>query len=170
MAQTDDGIQYGCAELMINSKKVGYIDENGLQPAGNSPQFMNVKAAQVLTGSIKSIQTDPGSTAFTFNLIQLTAQNLVDVIGGKAGEKGDWTPPATVFVDNVPVIIKFHSGHSWKIPNGKISRNGFPNGVNMSNVFAFGFRLDIQATEENPAGYQTFPPGIDPETGVEYIE
>lgn len=165
MAETSNGIIYGLAELKFAGKTLGWIDENGLQPAGNAPTFTPVKAAQVLTGSVASILSDPGTTAFTFNLIQLKAQNLADILGGTPGEHGSWTPPATVFKEG-EAIIKCHSGDSFKIPSAKITRNGFPNGLNMQGVFAYSFRLDFQVTEEAPAGFHQYPPGVNPETGA----
>ena len=74
MANTSNGLIYGLAEMKFAGKAIGWIDENGLSPAGNNPTFVEVKAAQVLTGSVASILSDPGSTAFTFNLIKLNAQ------------------------------------------------------------------------------------------------
>lgn len=163
MADTSNGLIYGLAEMKFAGKTIGWIDENGLSPAGNNPTFVEVKAAQVLTGSVASILSDPGSTAFTFNLIQLKAQNLVDILGGEPDEHGGWVPPATVFKEG-EAIIKCHSGHSFKIPKAKITRNGFPNGLNMQGVFAYSFRIDFEVTEDAPAGYKQFPPGVDPST------
>ena len=85
MADKSNGIIYGVAEVKFKEKVIGYIDEQGMQPAGNAPSFMDVHAAQVQDGPVDSIMTNPGSDAFTFNLIQLKAENLVDVIGGTKG-------------------------------------------------------------------------------------
>ena len=52
-----------------------------MQPAGNAPTFMDVNAAQITDGPVDSIMTNPGSDAFTMNLIQLKAQSMVDVYG-----------------------------------------------------------------------------------------
>lgn len=165
MADNSDGIIYGLAELKFKDKTIGYIDETGLTPAGNNPQFLEIRAAQNLAGPIKTILSDPGSTAFTFNLIKLNATELSNILGGEPDENGGWVPPATVFAEGA-CIIKCHSGHSFNIPNAKISRNGFPNGINMQSVFAYGFRIDFQPTKEAPAGFKQYPPGVDPSTGL----
>ena len=83
MADTSNGIIYGTAEVKFKAtegtdKTIGWLDENGMQPAGNAPSFMDVFAAQVTDGPVDSILQNPGSDAFTMNLIQLKAQNLVD--------------------------------------------------------------------------------------------
>ena len=81
MADTSNGIIYGTAEVKFKAsagtdKTIGWLDENGMQPAGNAPSFMDVYAAQVTDGPVDSILQNPGSDAFTMNLIQLKAQNL----------------------------------------------------------------------------------------------
>lgn len=76
MADTSNGIIYGTAEVKFKAtegtdKTIGWLDENGMQPAGNAPSFMDVFAAQVTDGPVDSILQNPGSDAFTMNLIQL---------------------------------------------------------------------------------------------------
>ena len=65
---------YGVAAVKFKTpegeeKTLGWLDENGMQPAGNAPTFMDVNAAQVTDGPVDSIMTNPGSDAFTMNLI-----------------------------------------------------------------------------------------------------
>ena len=47
MADTSNGIIYGTAEVKFKTsegtdKTIGWLDENGMQPAGNAPSFMDV--------------------------------------------------------------------------------------------------------------------------------
>ena len=128
MADTSNGIIYGTAEVKFKAtegidKTIGWLDENGMQPAGNAPSFMDVFAAQVTDGPVDSILQNPGSDAFTMNLIQLKAQNLVDIFGGTAEDDGSYTPPAN-FVATGVLTIKTHSGHSFRVFNARLSRNG----------------------------------------------
>lgn len=170
MADTSNGLMYGTAEVKFKEsgsasqeKILGWLDENGMQPAGNAPQFMDVYAAQVLDGPVESIQTNPGSDAFTMNLIQLKADNLVAVFGGKAEADGSYTPPAS-FLKTGVLTIKMHSGHSFRVFNARLSRNGFQNGINMQNVLAFGIRVDmLSPTDGKVRRWRSYPPGVDPD-------
>lgn len=158
MSDTSNGIIYGVAEVTFKGKVIGYIDEQGMQPAGNAPSFLDIYAAQQLDGPVDSIMTNPGSDAFTFNLIKLKAESLVDVIGGTKGADDSWTPPAVMMVTG-PMNIKTHSGHTFNIPNARVSRNGMQNGLNMSNVLALGFRVDMMKPADGSDRYKIVPPG-----------
>lgn len=159
MTDTSDGIIYGLAKVTFGGKTIGWIDENGLQPAGSAPSFLPIKAAQVLSGAVKTIVTDPGETAFTFNLIQLKAENLVDVIGGEKGPDDDsWSPPEVMVKEGV-MSITTHSGHTLYMPKARVSNNGYQNGLNMQNVLALSLRVDPQFDESLRATHQLLPPG-----------
>lgn len=159
MADTSNGLIYGLSELKFKDKVIGWIDENGLTPAGTSPSFLEVKAAQVQDGPVDTILTDPGSDAFTFNLIQLKAENLVDTIGGTKGSSDEWTPPANM-VATGKVLITATSGHKVLIPNARLSRNGFQNGINLQNVLALGIRLDMMKPSDGETPrFTIYPPG-----------
>ena len=102
MADTSNGLMYGLAEVKFKpsgssseEKTLGWLDENGMQPAGNAPQFLDVYAAQVTDGPVDSIQTNPGSDAFTMNLIQLKAENMADALGGKERRWRSYPPGVT---------------------------------------------------------------------------
>lgn len=158
MADKSNGIIYGVAEVTFKEKVIGYIDEQGMQPAGNAPSFLDVYASQLLDGPVDSIMTNPGSDAFTFNMIQLKAENLVDAIGGTKGADDSWTPPASM-VATGPMSIKTHSGHTMSIPNARMSKNGFQNGLNMQGVFGMGFRVDMLKPTDGTDRYKIIPPG-----------
>lgn len=170
MADTSNGLMYGTAEVKFKEsgsasqeKTLGWLDENGMQAAGNPPQFMDVFAAQVLDGPVDSIETNPGSEAFTMNLIQLKADNLVTVFGGKAETDGAYTPPAR-FLKTGVLTIKMHSGHSFRVFNARLSRNGLQNGLNMQNVLGFGIRVDmLPPTDGKDRRWRSYPPKVDPD-------
>lgn len=171
MADTSNGLMYGLAEVKFKpageeseEKTLGWLDENGMQPAGNAPQFLDVYAAQVTDGPVDSIQTNPGSDAFTMNLIQLKAQNMSDALGGKAEADGSYTPPVN-FVRTGVLTLKMHSGHSFRVFNARLSRNGFQNGINMQNVLAMGIRVDmLKPTDGKERRWRSYPPGVVPDT------
>ena len=61
-----NGLMYGVAAVKFKTsegeeKTLGWLDENGMQPAGNAPTFMDVNAAQVTDGPVDSIMTNPGT-------------------------------------------------------------------------------------------------------------
>ena len=161
MADTSNGLIYGLAEVKFKpsgsgseEKTLGWMDENGMQPAGNAPQFLDIYAAQVTDGPVDSIQTNPGSDAFTMNLIQLKAENMADALGGKAETDGSYTPPVN-FVRTGVLTLKMHS----------LSRNGFQNGINMQNVLAMGIRVDmLKPSDGKERRWRSYPPGVTPDT------
>lgn len=169
MADTSNGLMYGVAAVKFKTseggeKTLGWLDENGMQPAGNAPTFMDVNAAQVTDGPVDSIMTNPGSDAFTMNLIQLNAENMVNVFGGKKEADGSYTPP-TKMVANGVLTITMHSGHSYRVFNSRLSRNGWQNGINMQNVLAMGIRVDmLKPTDGKERRYRIYPPGVTPDT------
>lgn len=169
MADTSNGLMYGVAAVKFkpssgDEKTLGWLDENGMQPAGNAPTFMEVYSAQVTDGPVDSIMTNPGSDAFTMNLIKLDAQSMVDVFGGKKETDDSYTPP-TSFVATGVLTISMHSGHSFRVFNARLSRNGWQNGMNMQNVLAFGIRVDmLKPTDGKDRRFRIYPPGVEPDT------
>lgn len=169
MADTSNGLMYGVAAVKFKpasgeGKTLGWLDENGMQPAGNAPTFLDVFAAQVTDGPVDSIMTNPGSDAFTMNLIKLDAQSMVDVFGGKKETDDSYTPP-TSFVATGVLTISMHSGHSFRVFNARLSRNGWQNGINMQNVLAFGIRVDmLKPTDGKDRRFRIYPPGVEPDT------
>lgn len=172
MADTSNGLIYGVAAVKFKpasgeEKTLGWLDQNGMQPAGSAPTFLEVFAAQVMDGAVDSIMTNPGSDAFTMNLIKLDAQSMVDVFGGKKETDGSYTPP-TSFVATGVLTISMHSGHSFRVFNARLSRNGWQNGMNMQNVLAFGIRVDmLKPTDGKDRRFRIYPPGVVPDTSDE---
>ncbi len=162
MADNSNGAIYGVAEVNFGGKTLGYISEDGIQPAGEAPSFQAIYAAQKLDGPFVTLMTNPGTEAFTMNLIQLKAQNLADTVGGTANGDGSWTPPASPVVEGGPMDFKTHSGHTMRYYKVRLSRNGFQNGLNMSNLLAYGLRVDVLPPDSGPS-YKIFPPGVNPD-------
>lgn len=177
MADTSNGLMYGVAKVTFKAagaegqeKTLAWLDENGMHPAGNAPSFLDVFAAQITDGPVDSIMTNPGSDAFTMNLIQLNAQSMVDVFGGKAGTDGSYTPPSKMLANGV-LTITMHSGHGFRIFNARLSRNGFQNGINMQNVLAMGIRVDmLKPADGKDRRYRTYPPGTKDFDAIDAVE
>ena len=165
MADNSNGAISGLAEIKFKDKVLGYVSEDGIQPAGEAPSFQAVYAAQKTDGPFVTIMSNPGTEAFTANLIQLKAENLVDVIGGTAGSDGSWTPPANPVAEGGPLDFKTQSGHTLRYYNVRISRNGLQNGLNMQNVLGYGIRIDVLAPASGDT-YKIFPPGANPDAAA----
>lgn len=166
MADTSNGLMYGVAAVCFmpysgeqKAIELGWLDESGMQPTGNAPTFMDVVAAQVTDGPVDSIMTNPGSDAFTMNLIQLKAKNMVDVFGGSE-EDGAYFPPDN-FVSIGLLLIKMHSGHVFCVYKARLSKSGWQNGMNMQNVLALNIRVDMLKSEEYTYRFSIMPPGTE---------
>lgn len=165
-----NGLIYGLAEVSFKpegegSEEVifGWISQDGLVPSGTAPSFTDIFAVQVTDGPVDSIMTDPGSDAFDFTLIQLKADNLAKVFGGKAETDGAWTPPTT-FVKTGVMTFKAQSGHSMRIFKARVSKSQFQNGMNMSNVLGIGINVKMLKPDDKERRFRTYPPGVEPDT------
>lgn len=169
MADTSNGLIYGLAEFAFKPESeeedviLGWISEDGLQPAGNEAQFLDIYAAQVTDGPVDSIMQNPGSDAFNCTLIQLKADNLVKVFGGKAEADDSWTPPTT-FVKTGVATLKTHSGHHMRIFSARVSKSNFANGINMSNVLGIGINVQMMKPKDKDRRFRIYPPGVEPDT------
>lgn len=170
MADTSNGLIYGLSEVSFKpegegSEEVifGWISQDGLAPSGTAASFTDIYAAQVADGPVDSIMTDPGSDAFDFTLIQLKADNLVKIFGGKAEADGAWTPPTT-FVKTGVMTFRAQSGHSMRIFRARVSKSQFQNGMNMSNVLGIGINVKMLKPADKERRSRVYPPGVDPDT------
>lgn len=143
MAFTDDGLIYGLAKVTLGSDILGYIDEQGLQPAGTAAQRKDVYAAQVKDGHVLSIMSNPGKKAFKMNLIQLDGAGLVKAIGGTVDTTtGKYSPPEGAWEKTDTMKIECDSGHIIDIAKARVSADDFTNGINSGNVL--GLSLNIE--------------------------
>ena len=94
-----DGIILLLGKVRFKGKEIGLISEQGVQKGGTAPEYLNVTAAQTRT-VVKRVLRRAGTLEWTFRLIELKAENLVDVLGGTvdSGRPGKWNAPP------VPVI------------------------------------------------------------------
>lgn len=168
MADNSNGLIYGLAEVSFKpaggGEEVifGWISQEGLVPSGTAPSFTDIFAAQVTDGPVDSLMSDPGSDAFDFTLIQLKADNLVKIFGGKAEADGAWTPPTT-FVKTGIMTFRAQSGHSMRIFKARVSKSQFQNGMNMSNVLGIGINVKMLKPDDKERRFRTYPPGVEPD-------
>ncbi|WP_303208678.1 hypothetical protein [Bacteroides oleiciplenus] len=154
---------YGLNQVKFDGKEIGWIDEQGLQPAGTAPTQVDVYAAQVKDGPIATITSNPGKKAFTCNLIDLSTENLVNIIGGTKDANGNWEPPEK-WEKTAPMDISCDSGETIRFFNAKVTGNDFANGINSQGVLALGLNIELLKDDKGKS-LKIFAKGIDPETG-----
>ena len=89
-----DGIILLLAKVKFGGKVIGLISEDGVEWGGDDPEYVEVVAAQTRS-VVKKLLKKAGTTEFTFKLIELKVQNLVDVVGGTAdANNSKWNAPA----------------------------------------------------------------------------
>lgn len=150
MALSAEQLKYvhGLKQLKFNSKTIGYINEEGVDWGGDEPTTVKVFAAQMPTTAVCELIDNPGSDVLSFDLIQLDAQSLADVMGGKV--KGtSWEAPAI----KAPIVGAFeiltHSGH--KIAGGKASLVAYPRGkLKGKELFVVHCMLTILSDGSSP--------------------
>lgn len=109
------------------------------------------------------IKSTPGTKTWTFTLIELSAENMIQVMGGTTEDTGIYVPPTEDKDVQGVFDIETVTGHTIRIYNGVLTCN-FANGINFSNVLGIECELEIQEAGEKPP-YKVFPPGQVPPTG-----
>lgn len=78
----NDGFMMLLDEFLFGGKPVGLVSADGLTWGGDDASIFDLKAAQQRNGPVKSLVTDPGTDQFKFQMIQLIAENMKDIMGG----------------------------------------------------------------------------------------
>lgn len=84
---------HGLVSLHFGGKEMGLISEESVDWGGDEASYTAIYAAQRRGTPVLELEDSPGSDILTGELIELKAQNLVDMLGGSvAGTK--WKAPA----------------------------------------------------------------------------
>ena len=158
MAVKDDGAIYGVTNLKHNGVKLGLISEDGLQPGGDAPTKTRIWAAQKRNAPFKVLKSSPGTKMWTLTLIELTGENMKQVMGGEVDSNGNYTPPSEDKEISGVFDIECTSGHTIRIYNGTLTCN-FSNGINFTNVLGIECELEMQDAGEGKSPYKVFAPG-----------
>lgn len=161
-------IVYGLSAVKFAGKEIGYIDNNGIQPAGTAPTRTPIYAAQKKDGPIINLMSSPGATAFNITLVDLNAEGLVATIGGEKDTSGNYTPPKNAEKSGV-MDFEADSGHTIRLFNARVSLNDFANGLNSSNLLGLQLHIEVEADESGKT-WKMFAPGINPATGQQVVE
>lgn len=161
-----DGILYGVQDIKFKNKVLGYIAEEGMTPGGDQPTKTRVFAAQKRDAPVVVLKSNPGTKLWTFTLIELKAQNLVDVMGGTAEADGTYTPAEDEVELKGVFDIQFVSGETMRMFNALMTAN-FTNSVNMSGVFGVACEIEMMKPAEGGPPFKIYPAGVDPDALVE---
>lgn len=152
MALTSEQLKYvyGLKQLKFNSKTIGYISEDGVDWGGDEPTTVEVFAAQAPASPVIQLVDNPGTDVLEFNMIQLDANSLKDVLGGTV-QGTAWNAPKS----KAPIVGAFeiltHSGH--KISGGKASLLAAPKGkLKGKELFMIKCKMTILESGESPYG------------------
>ena len=159
MAQENDGAIYGVKKISFNGVELGYISEDGLQPGGEQPTKTRIWAAQKRNAPFAVIKSTPGSKMWTFTMIQLTPENMVQVNGGSVDDDGSYSAPEEEMELHGVFDIEATSGHTLRINNGKLTAN-FANGFNFTTTLGLACELEMQETAQGVPTYKIYPPGV----------
>ena len=124
-----DKLIFGMSQVKFCGLEIGWFDEQGVTPAGTAATQVDIYAAQVKDGPVATITSNPGKKAFTGNLIDMSAENLVNTIGGSKDDQGNWEPPEKWEKTGVMDIV-CDSGHTIRLYKAKVTGNDFGGGVN----------------------------------------
>lgn len=109
MEKVNDGHIMLLDELVMGGKTIGLISQEGIDWGGDKPTYNKLFAAQRRGGPVKKVLATPGTNMFTFQMIQLLAENCVALAGGTAtGDK--WDAPSDVVTIEGPAQIKTGTG------------------------------------------------------------
>ena len=162
MAQKEnDGAIYGVKDIFLNGVKLGLISEDGLQPGGDSPSKTRIWAAQKRNAPFLVIKSTPGSKNWTFTMIEMIPDNIIQVNGGTVDEQGVYTAPSNEMEIEGVVDIHATSGHVLRIYRGMITSN-FANGFNFTQSLGMACELEMQEGVGDTPAYRIFPPGVTP--------
>ena len=148
MPETNTGAIYGVKALKHNGKALGLISEDGLQPGGDSPSKTRIWAAQKRNAPFAVLKSTPGTKTWTFTLIELSADNMIQVMGGTKESTGIYVPPTEDKDVQGVFDIETVTGHTIRIYNGVLT----------CNVLGIECELEMQEAGENPP-YKIFAPG-----------
>lgn len=120
-----DGIVLHLSKVIFDNKEIGLISEAGVEWGGTEPEFTEVTAAQTRS-VVKRVLKKAGTDVMSFRLIELKAQNVVDVMGGTA-TAGKWTAPITPVEKEGKLELETVTGQ--KIEAAKASLIGYHRGT-----------------------------------------
>ena len=126
---------YGIAAVKMGTGSsavtIGYIEKGSWDWGGTKPESTDVEAEQVPDAPVLVLMSKNGQISPTFNLIQLSYEQLQKVLGGTLVTTGTspnqtvtgWKAPENLVEIKDKFTIDFVSGQTMTIPNGQLLAN-----------------------------------------------
>lgn len=115
----NDGFMMLLDEVTFGGKVLGLISAEGLTWGGDDPTMFDLNAAQLRNGPVKSIVVAPGTDQLTFQMIQLVAENMQDILGGDINGENFSAPESVQTMEDV-MLIKTGTGQTITIPKASM--------------------------------------------------
>jgi len=115
----NDGFMMLLDEVSFGGKAIGLISADGLTWGGDDPTIFDLNAAQLRNGPVKSLIISPGTDQFTFQMIQLIAENIQDIIGGDINGENFSAPEIMQTKEDI-MSIKTGTGQMISIPKASM--------------------------------------------------
>lgn len=120
MNPINDGYMMLLDEFIFDGKAMGLISSDGISWAGDNPTYNKLMAAQKRNGPVKKVMTEAGTNVLSFQMIQMIAENCVDIAGGSVNGEV-WNAPESVATKEGIASIKTGTGQTITIPRMSLS-------------------------------------------------
>lgn len=152
----EQDLMYGLDEFKFNENSLGFIEEDSFDMGGQEGEITEIRASQKKGYPVKLIPKSNGSIKPTFDLIQLSPENLMATLGGsliKTGEKvTGWAAPSGLVMVTGKATIDTDSGQRITIPNCLMSAYIGGN-LNLTSVSKIKCKLSIAEPADGSAPY-----------------
>lgn len=144
-------IMYGLEELKKDGVSLGYIEEDSFEWGGAGGEVTEIKAAQKPNYPVLVIPKSNGTQKPTFNLIQLSFENLQKILGGTLKKTGEnitgWSAPSKILAITGKFTID--TANKKRITISRALVQGFiDGGLNLTGVSKIKCTLSIMEPEQ----------------------
>lgn len=150
------GLMYGLDKFTFAGKDLGFIEEDSFDWGGAAGETTEIRASQKKGFPVKYLLKSNGTQKPTFDLIQLSFENLTAAMGGAVKKDGTkivgWTAPEKIIMVSGEAIIETDSGHRITIPNCMLQAYIGGN-LNMTSVSKIKCTLNIMEPVAGGAPY-----------------
>jgi len=119
MNTINDGFMLLLDEVSFGGKVIGLISADGITWGGDDPEIFSLMAAQLRNGPAKQIATSPGTDEFSFQMIQLLAENMQDILGGDINGESFQAPDMIQTKEGI-LVIKTGTGQTITVPKASM--------------------------------------------------
>lgn len=149
---------YGLAAVKVDQKLLGYIEENSFKLNGSKGEVTKINAAQVHGGPVLVIPKSNGTIAPTFDMIQMSFENMQTLMGGELKKDGTqniigWKAPSKLIQITKPVTIQTDSEHEISIKKALISAY-IDGDLNLDSVSKVKVEVTVMTPDDNSEPFE----------------